>query len=223
MMSRLPKDLLNALKLLLFPSAFLEAEDRNIAIANARAASGTSVADRAALVRRAFWRSGLLVAAAFGAGALAARCVDAAGYGLISGWQLLLQACSAAVLLWGTVFVRGWDIQTYGGATLVGRAKSHAVLDALCERNRPWRLCNAVPSAHASLKSETAKRALTMSGARQTPVRVDGETVEVWTSKDGKSWLAWATFRGRREEARGPSESSALSAWRSAANHVANE
>ncbi|MGA3983450.1 hypothetical protein ACI2TD_18080 [Ralstonia nicotianae] len=121
MTSSILTDLLNALKLLFFPSAFLAAENRNIAIANARSGS-RDVADRAALVRRAFWRSALLVAAAFGAGALFARGFESAGYGLIPRWQLLLQAFSAAVLLWGTVFVRGWDIQTHGGASLTERA-----------------------------------------------------------------------------------------------------
>lgn len=43
------------------------------------------------------------------------------GYALYPRWQLFLQAMSAAILLWGTVFVRGWDIQSYGGATLTER------------------------------------------------------------------------------------------------------
>jgi len=68
-----------------------------------------------------------------------------------------------------------------------------------------------------------ARRVITMSGARQTPVQVDDETVDVWTSKDGKSWRAWATFRGRQIETRGGSESGALTSWRAAANHAANE
>lgn len=121
MTSSILTDLLNAWRLLFFPSAFLDAENRNRAVANARSGS-RDIAERAALVRRAFWRSALLVATAFGAGALGAGGVAAAGYGLLPGWQLLLQAISAAVLLWGTAFVRGWDIQTYGGATLTERA-----------------------------------------------------------------------------------------------------
>ncbi|WP_429501153.1 hypothetical protein ACQUFY_28130 (plasmid) [Robbsia andropogonis] len=45
-----------------------------------------------------------------------------------SGWhqaqttQWWLQAGSAAILLWVTLFVRGWDIQTYGGRTLLEQA-----------------------------------------------------------------------------------------------------
>lgn len=114
-------DLLNASKLLFAPSSFLVAETRNIDVANAQR-RGTDVADRAALVRRAFWRSAMLVAAAFAVGALLAKALDATEYGLIPVWQLRLQAMSAAILLWGTVFVRGWDIQTYGGVTLTERA-----------------------------------------------------------------------------------------------------
>lgn len=114
-------DLCNAAKLLVAPSAFLAAEDRNLVVANAPR-RGNDIADRAALVRRAFWRSAALVAIAFAAGALIARIVEGAGYALIPDWQLKLQAASAAILLWGTVFVRGWDIQSYGGATLSERA-----------------------------------------------------------------------------------------------------
>ncbi len=115
-------DLCNAAKLLVAPSAFLAAEDRNSVIANATRRGNNGIADRATLVRRAFWRSATLVAIAFAAGALIARMVESAGYALIPDWQLKLQAASAAILLWGTVFVRGWDIQSYGGATLTERA-----------------------------------------------------------------------------------------------------
>jgi hypothetical protein len=112
---------LNAFRLVFVSPAFLAAEQRNIEIANARRQS-SDIADRAAKVRRAFWLSALLVAIAFAVGALVAKGVAAEGYLLIPAWQLRLQALSAAVLLWGTVFVRGWDIQTYGGATLTERA-----------------------------------------------------------------------------------------------------
>lgn len=62
-----------------------------------------------------------------------------------------------------------------------------------------------------------------MSGSRSIPIEIDGETIEVWTSKDGKAWHASASFRGHPIVERGPTESSALSSWRAAANHAANE
>ncbi len=34
---------------------------------------------------------------------------------------VLLQVVGASMLLWGTLFVRGWEIQTYKGKTLVER------------------------------------------------------------------------------------------------------
>jgi hypothetical protein len=37
-----------------------------------------------------------------------------------------------------------------------------------------------------------------MSAAKQVPVRVDSEHVDVWVAKDGVTWRAWAQFRGQR-------------------------
>jgi len=78
-------------------------------------------AHRAHVVRKAFWSSlGLVVATVLA--------------GVVVGWvpELLvgrptgqvitvLQIIGAALLLWGTLFVRGWDIQTIGGVTLTER------------------------------------------------------------------------------------------------------
>jgi len=114
-------DLLNAAKLLFAPGSFLVAEDRNVAIANAQR-RGVDVSDRASAVRHAFLRSATLVAVSFLFGMAIANVVDYAGYALLAGWQQRLQALSAAILLWGTVFVRGWEIQTYGGVSLTERA-----------------------------------------------------------------------------------------------------
>jgi hypothetical protein len=76
---------------------------------------------RAYVVRKAFWSAlGLVVAAVLA--------------GLVGGWVLALlvgrptdriitglQISGAGLLLWGTLFVRGWDIQTIGGVTLTER------------------------------------------------------------------------------------------------------
>lgn len=39
----------------------------------------------------------------------------------------------------------------------------------------------------------------------------------------GKSYRAWATFRGKSISVRGESEASTISKWRDDANHAANE
>jgi drug/metabolite transporter (DMT)-like permease len=73
------------------------------------------------VVSRAFWMSLVLVlvSALIGAaaGMVCGRVLGAASPRAIS-W---LQIVGASMLLWGTLFVRGWEIQTYKGQTLVER------------------------------------------------------------------------------------------------------
>lgn len=73
------------------------------------------------VVSRAFWGSLILVLISGFVGAAAGiafgRTVGAASADAI-GW---LQIAGASLLLWGTLFVRGWEIQTYKGKTLVER------------------------------------------------------------------------------------------------------
>lgn len=52
---------------------------------------------------------------------------------------------------------------------------------------------------------------------------IDGEQIQGWIVKDGKSYLAYAEFRGRRIDVRGSTRSTAESKWREKANHMANE
>jgi hypothetical protein len=42
-----------------------------------------------------------------------------------------------------------------------------------------------------------------MSGARQVPVRGDGQYVDVWVAQDGAMWRAWAEYRGQHVVAKG--------------------
>lgn len=77
---------------------------------------------RAYIVRRAFWSAlGLVVSAVLVGfiGGYLLRVFIGSPTSRIITW---LQICGAALLLWGTLFVRGWDIQTYGGVTLTERA-----------------------------------------------------------------------------------------------------
>lgn len=63
-----------------------------------------------------------------------------------------------------------------------------------------------------------------MSGVKQISVTVDALSIDVWVVKTGKvTYRAYADFRGRRIEATGTSDSSAVAAWQGKANYAANE
>lgn len=62
-----------------------------------------------------------------------------------------------------------------------------------------------------------------MNAAIRFSTMVDGELVEGWIVKDGKSFRAYADFRGGRIDVRGPTQSSAERKWREEANHRAND
>ena len=73
------------------------------------------------VVRRAFWSSlGLIILSAFLGGLI----------GLLLSYYynqppsyliIILQVAGACLLLWGTLFIRGWEIQTYCSVTLTER------------------------------------------------------------------------------------------------------
>lgn len=115
-------DLENAVRLVCAKDSFLAAETEHMRMLNSTPATPFGAAERASAVRRAFFRSALLVAIAFGVGIICAQGVSFAGYAMIPTWQLRLQALGGAILLWATLFVRGWDIQTMEGSTLAERA-----------------------------------------------------------------------------------------------------
>lgn len=62
-----------------------------------------------------------------------------------------------------------------------------------------------------------------MSAAIRFSTTIDGELVEGWVVKDGKSFRAYSDFRGGRINVRGSTQSSAERKWREEANHRANE
>jgi hypothetical protein len=72
-------------------------------------------------VRRAFWSSLIVVLASLAAGCavglLLSRLLGRPSTRTLSALQLV----GASLLLWGTLFVRGWGIQTYSGVTLTER------------------------------------------------------------------------------------------------------
>ena len=75
----------------------------------------------ALIVRRAFWSSlGFVLASSLVGAALGALLTHSTGCSTQPA-ILILQLLGAALLLWGTLFVRGWDIQTWSGVTLTER------------------------------------------------------------------------------------------------------
>lgn len=76
---------------------------------------------RAYAVRRAFWRSSALVALSVGVGLLGAQFLLYYQYAVNDTVIQYLQIAGGGLLLWGTLFVRGWDIQTIGGVSLTER------------------------------------------------------------------------------------------------------
>lgn len=76
----------------------------------------------ASIVCRAFWLSLLLVLISVGVGCLVGRIVGAISPPWVSAHLVIpLQVIGAFLLLWGTLFVRGWEIQTYCSVTLTER------------------------------------------------------------------------------------------------------
>ena len=76
---------------------------------------------RAFKVRRAVWGSLVWVLCSIAAGYIGGRLL-----GTVSGQASdvlvrVLQVFGATILLWATLFVRGWDLQSFGGVTLTER------------------------------------------------------------------------------------------------------
>ena len=76
---------------------------------------------RAYIIRRAFWSSlGLIMLFGFIGMLMGILLHD--GFGQPTKKMVtVLQVVGASLLLWGTLFVRGWEIQTYCGVTLCER------------------------------------------------------------------------------------------------------
>ncbi len=110
---------IQALKLCFFavvlPDKLVEAERE-------RFAQQSAGSEHAALkVRRAFWGSLKWVLSACAIGFFAGRLFRAVFGPAAQQVVPTLQLVGATLLLWGTLFVRGWDIQTIGGSTLTER------------------------------------------------------------------------------------------------------
>ena len=98
------------------PAKFLRSQ--NIA-ASALGLITASDENTAQLVHEAFWMSFLLVVASGVAGGVAGGIAGVVFGAVTPRFISALQVAGALLLLWGTLFVRGWEIQTYKGATLI--------------------------------------------------------------------------------------------------------
>ncbi len=106
---------------LFFPAQFAEEEARQMKEAFGVAASDSpETRARVYVVRNAFWRSFLVCASASVAGVLISW---AAGFYLAKDAETAawIGTAGAAVLLWGTLAVRGWEIQSFKGVTVAER------------------------------------------------------------------------------------------------------
>ncbi len=77
---------------------------------------------RAFKVRRGLWESLVWVLCSIAAGYVAGRLLGAVSGQASVALVRILQIFGATILLWATLFVRGWEIQTIGGVTLTERA-----------------------------------------------------------------------------------------------------
>ena len=80
---------------------------------------------------RAFWLSLVLVVLSSAVGFVAGKLIGRYGGCISSEVVTGIQALGAMLLLWGTLFIRGWEIQTYCGVTLVERV-NRWIYRALC-------------------------------------------------------------------------------------------
>ncbi len=103
------------------PKRFAEEHERDAVLLNPTF-QGAQAEPGARVIFRAFWFSLLAVLGSVVVGSLLGQ-LSLAMFGCASSRvTTVLTSVGAGVLLWGTLFVRGWQIQTYKGVSLVERA-----------------------------------------------------------------------------------------------------
>lgn len=100
--------------LLLNPEKFKEAERADRVKRNHCTDQGAEP-DRVRIIRAAFFSSLGLVAAFSGIGYALGKFMGAIGRCATPDTVTWAQVIGAALLLWGTLFVRGWEIQSFSG------------------------------------------------------------------------------------------------------------
>ena len=102
------------LLLVFCPNKFIEEEQKDIKARNSYIGEQSDV-PRAKIVRAALFNSlGLVILSGF-FGYVFAKIGNLIGFCSTPGAVILLQVCGASILLWGTLFVRGWEIQSNAG------------------------------------------------------------------------------------------------------------
>lgn len=110
------------LVLLVFrPNKFVEEEEKDNELRK-DSTNQLNKAPRAFIVRQALISSFFLVLTSGLVGYLTGLIMIQVYPTPSSSLVTVIQVFGACTLLWGTLFVRGWDIQTYGGVTLTERA-----------------------------------------------------------------------------------------------------
>lgn len=106
--------------LLLAPVRFIAAEENDILERNNFTDSNLRE-HRAYVVQRAF-RSSFFLIVVFGAvGLTIGKLMNTLGRCATPETVLWLQVAAGTLLLWGSLFVRGWEIQTFSGVVLTER------------------------------------------------------------------------------------------------------
>ena len=120
------------LKVLFHPEQMEDEEKKDPHLRQAMGNPPNNQPHKAVLVQRALFSSmtlvltsGLVGYAAGKAMATLGRCADTT----TTNW---LQITSAAILLWATLFIRGWEIQSIGGVTLTERVNQWLYRSMCC-------------------------------------------------------------------------------------------
>lgn len=102
------------------PSKFIKEEERDTEVRNDFPPAGESE-HRIYIVRRALWHSLGLILLSCLVGVLVGLFL-CHNFSQPSSYCIsFLQVLGACLLLWGTLFIRGWEIQTFCGVTLTER------------------------------------------------------------------------------------------------------
>lgn len=116
---------------LLLPGKLIKAQEADETGRKGFPQSGAPREHSAYLVRRALWSSLVLMLASAAVGYVLGQLIGILFGPVPRAVIMILQVSGAMVLLWATLFVRGWDIQTSGGVTLTERVNRWVYL-ALC-------------------------------------------------------------------------------------------
>ena len=110
------------LLLVFSPERFIAAEKADTQARNGYIDSAPSPSvSRSCVIRRALFESLALVLVSGAVGYLAGEVMNSIGWCATPATKDWLQIVGACILLWGTLFVRGWEVQSFSGVLLSER------------------------------------------------------------------------------------------------------